>query len=120
MHTHTHTHTCIHTHIHTHSRPPTHTHIHTHTHTHIQGTPTYTHTHTHTHTHIHTYTHTFRAVLGEGDASRIVQKPLQYVYQMLTKALSGESRTASVVLAISDSEGKEDHALQVLGRGVYV
>jgi hypothetical protein len=35
-------------------------------------------------------------VYGDADAIRIVKKPLTFMYQLLTKALSRESRSASV------------------------
>ena len=31
----------------------------------------------------------YRAVYGDADAIRIVRKPLKFVYQLMTKALSG-------------------------------
>jgi len=47
----------------------------------------------------------YRAVYGDADAIRIVRKPLRFVYQLLTKALSGESKSASVSCSLVGNTG---------------
>ena len=51
----------------------------------------------------------YRAVYGDADAIRIVKKPLKFVYQLLTKALSGESKSASVSCSVVGATGGTDN-----------
>lgn len=51
----------------------------------------------------------YRAVYGDADAIRIVRKPLKFVYQLMTKALSGESKSASVSCSVVGGTGGTDN-----------
>eukprot|EP00288_Rhodomonas_lens_P005645 CAMPEP_0177737746 /NCGR_PEP_ID=MMETSP0484_2-20121128/26057_1 /TAXON_ID=354590 /ORGANISM="Rhodomonas lens, Strain RHODO" /LENGTH=222 /DNA_ID=CAMNT_0019251563 /DNA_START=82 /DNA_END=747 /DNA_ORIENTATION=- len=56
----------------------------------------------------------YRAVYGDPDAIRIVKKPLKFVYQLLTKALSGESKSASVACSVIGGIGSSASNLALL------
>ena len=51
----------------------------------------------------------YRAVYADADAIRIVKKPLKFVYQLLTKALSGESKSATVSCSLVGAAGGTDN-----------
>eukprot|EP00802_Teleaulax_amphioxeia_P015670 Tamp_15766.p1 GENE.Tamp_15766~~Tamp_15766.p1 ORF type:complete len:242 (-),score=41.60 Tamp_15766:792-1469(-) len=55
----------------------------------------------------------YRAVYGDADAIRIVKKPLKFVYQLMTKALSGESKSASVSCSVVAGPSPDKMALLV-------
>ena len=55
-----------------------------------------------------------RAVYGDADAIRIVKKPLTFMYQLLTKALSGESQSASVTCSLAADGTSHPMALRLV------